>query len=145
MRLKDQMTKKHCVEKNCCGKSVRKYTLTTAGICTIMCFTAMAVRPQDFLLLDAFVVAQVASVGLMILLKLADLCCMCCGLSDRLQLSVLLVLTCIYLNATVCGFLHPDISFETHIVEVPVDEDTSAFSGSNEMMPMTAPGTEIVD
>ena len=77
----------------------------------------------------------------MILLKLADLCCMCCGLSDRLQLSVILVLTCLYLNATVCGFLHPDISFETHIVEVPVYEDTS----TKEIVPMGATGTVIAN
>ena len=83
--------------------------------------------------------------GLIILFKMIDLCCMCCGLSDKLQLSLILVLTCIYLNATVCGFLHPDISFETHIVEVPVDEETSAISGSGEIMPLTGLGTDIVD
>ena len=86
-----------------------------------------------------------AAVGLILLFKLIDFCCMCCGLSDKLQLSVTLVLICIYLNATVCGFLHPDVTFETHIVEVPVDEDTSAISSSSEIMPVTEPGTEIVE
>ena len=78
------MTKKHCIEKNCCGKSIRKYTISTAGICTIVCFTTMAVRPYNFLSLDAFIVAQVMAVGLIVLLKLADLCCMCCVMSNRL-------------------------------------------------------------
>ena len=59
-------------------------------------------------------------------------------------MSVILVLVCIYLNATVCGFLHPEIFFETHIVEVPIDEDTSVLSGSDEKMPTAAPGTEIL-
>ena len=60
-------------------------------------------------------------------------------------MSVILVLVCIYLNATVCGFLHPEISFETYIVEVPIDEDTSVLSGSDEIMPTAEPGTEILD
>ena len=124
MRLsKDQMTKSHCVKKYCCGKSIRKYTLTTVAICTTICFATMLVRPYTFLMLDAFILAQVVAVGLIILFKLADLCCMCCGLSDKAQTSLILVLACIYLNATVCGFLHPDTTFERYIIEVPVDED----------------------
>ena len=87
-----------------------------------------------------------AAVGLICLLKMIDLCCMCCGLSEKLQLSVILVLICIYLNATVCGFLHQDITFETYIVEVPVDEDnTSAISSSDEVLPAMEPETEIVE
>ena len=103
----------------------------------------LIVQPWNFLLLDAFIIGQIVTVGIIIFIKLFDVCCSCCcGLSEgKLQLSIVIVLTCLYLNATTCGFLHPDISFRTHSVRVPVEEVQAA---NDQIVPLTASGSVIV-
>ena len=119
------MTRKQCIEKNCCGKAVRVYTISTTVICLLLTVaTLFIVQPWNFLLLDTFIIAQIATVGIIIFIKLFDVCfSCCCGLQEsKLQLSIVIVLACLYLNATICGFVHPDISFATHSVSVPASE-----------------------
>ena len=81
-------------------------------------------RPWNFARMEVFIITQVFAVFLITVMKLTFLWVMCCDINERLILSLVLILSCIFINATVCGFLHPDLTFETHMVEVPVNDDS---------------------
>ena len=118
------MTGKGCLEKNCIGKPIRGYTISTSVFCAILTITVLCiVHPWNLVELEVFIITQVAAVFIITVMKLTFLWVMCCDLNERLILSLVLILSCIFVNATICGFLHPDVTFETQMVEVPVSDD----------------------
>ena len=119
------MTGKDCIEKNCCGRSIRGYTISTVVVCAIITITVLIiVRPWSFVELEIFIVSQIVAILLITVMKLTFCWAMCCNVNEKLVLSLVLILSCIFLNATICGFVHPDFTFETHMVEVPAKEDS---------------------
>ena len=118
------MTRKDCIEKNCCSRSIRGYTISTFVICAIFTITVLIImRPWNNVELEVFIITQVSAVFLITVMKLTFLWVMCCEINERLILSLVLILSCIFINATMCGFLHPDLTFETHMVEVPAPDE----------------------
>ena len=91
-----------------------------------ICITTLAVflgiQPWQYLSLDLFIYVQFVSLALVVLLKTVQFCC--CWSDHNMFLNCFaFALMAVFLQATACGWLHPDLSFDTIWVEVPVNKD----------------------
>ena len=77
------------------------------------------------------IIAQV-TVLLLIVLSLAPLACSLIDIRNLFLKSYSCFMICLYILLTICGFLHPEIDFDTEMVEVEDDSvKASGTSGSD--------------
>ena len=53
----------------------------------------------------------------MFLVKMIDFCCMLCDANSATANALIFCIMAVYVNATISGWLSPDISFDTVLVE----------------------------
>ena len=59
-------------------------------------------------------------------------------------MSINLVLTCFFINATLYGFLHPEVTFEMHMVDVPIEDNKPENVEQSHIVPLTASTAMLV-
>ena len=79
-------------------------------------------RPWNFLNIEIFIAAQVGALFIIVVMKLSDLCCTCGDAKNRLMDSIVFFLMSVWICMSICGFVHPDLTFENEEVERPVRE-----------------------
>ena len=87
----------------------------------------VAVQPWTFLPIEAFIVIQMSTLGTLVITKIVQACCCSSNESTNLFFTCLtFFLAVVYVDATVCGFLHPDISFNIVSVEIEKAKEDAA-------------------
>ena len=120
------MTARDCMKKTTSGEG-RKYLIFSVFFTFLLVVVNyVAVRPWKFLPIDVFVYTQVATLILIIVFKVGEFCC-CLNFSDEPSTAccntLYYVLGALFLTATIDGFTHDDLSFDTKPVEKPYKED----------------------
>ena len=115
------MTRRECLEKNLLRPGLRQYTLTTIAFTVIFTIIVLGIiRPWNLLAIEFFVFIQAGSLSIVVLFKLLRFFGMicCCEVTTHFSDSFTLCALCIFVNATICGFVHPELSFKTKQIKV---------------------------
>lgn len=113
------MTCGECVEKNCGRDGECKWIGFFLAITVIIFICNFSIRPWTILELEIFVFAQVLLLTLIVATKMLEMCCCSFELGDspRYLNNFYFMTSILWTLSTIDGFCHPDINFDTVIVE----------------------------
>ena len=119
------MSAKNCMKKTMFGESRGYFIFCAIFTFLLVVVNYLAVRPWNFLPIDVFVYTQVITLMVIVVLKVGEFCC-CLNFSDEPSTAccntVFYLLGALFLTATIDGFSHDDLSFDTKPVEKTKDE-----------------------
>ena len=75
-----------------------------------------AIRPWNFLSIEVFVFTQTGSLSFLVLMRVCCFCGILFDINTHFTNSITICALCVFINATICGFAHPKLSFEMQTV-----------------------------
>lgn len=127
------MTKKDCIRKFLCGKKVRGFTIPTCILVALFnLFIFLVIRPWRFCPIEFFAVLQIVSLVATSITKLCKILCQFDEDNDRMSGCFIIIFASSWLTITVCGFIHEDISFQRHWVDLEESTDSNTITSLEE-------------